>query len=72
MDPDITVTGTVGSNWSIYRFQAVEASSYSSDYRFSPSDNDVQPWIYQRQSDVHTFYAGATSFQLQGAFEAFS
>lgn len=64
MDPSITLTGTAGSNWSIYRFQTTDDDA-SNDYRFSPADTDVRAFIYVRDNNVHTFYDGGV-IQLQG------
>ena len=61
MDPEVSVSGQAGSDWSIYRFQAIERDSiqsYTKDYRFAPIDTDVRGYIYVRDADVHTFYEG--------------
>lgn len=78
MDKDITVTGTVGSNWSIYRFQAT-SDDVSGDYRLSPADTDVRAYIYVRDASVHTFHGGdivnlqgGLSNTVMGAFVAAS
>lgn len=59
----LVVDGTDDAFWSVFKFQPLEdPKGYDYDYRFSPLDDDVKPYIYKRDegAGTHTFYEGTT------------
>ena len=64
----ITVDGSDSSYWSIFKYQPLEATSYTNNYRFDSKLSDVTPYIYKSDeaTSTYSYYAG-TAMTLNGA-----
>ena len=64
-----TADGTDDSFWSVFKFQPLESTSgYTDDWRFSPNDLEVIPYVYKYDAtaDTAAYYQG-TTFAIKAA-----